>query len=271
MSPFRDKFLLYLNSIATKNYKLFSKIHLWLVTGFILIPASQAEMCRKLKQSGDAELFQCPRIFEQKSKSWCCGLNTFDSYCCEWSERAKEANLSMGVLQDSFKYAVFFLALIGLVGLLVWLLCYLAGKQKLSFLHQRQVDSPLDFDHHHHHHHLQPDAPPFAPVPPYTEYPGDAYGGQQQSYTDQPPPYDQAINGLYGNAENGAPPGVAPVTVPLLHSAKVKVGDDLKNATTRSEPHLPSLAVVKTVAFTDHRPPLSPGGTHQPPFNPSYT
>lgn len=140
-----------------------------------MVSPSQAEMCRKLKPSGDAELFQCPRIFEQKTKSWCCGLNTLDSYCCEWSERAKEANLSMGLMQDSFKYAVFFLALIGFVAIFIWLFCYFANKQKL-FQHQRQLDSPTGYGHHHHHH---PDAPPFAPVPPYSEYSSDDFTGQQ--------------------------------------------------------------------------------------------
>ena len=52
MSPFRDKFLLYLNSIATKNYKLFSKIHLWLVTGKFYFTSSKTfQLCKKYKVS----------------------------------------------------------------------------------------------------------------------------------------------------------------------------------------------------------------------------
>lgn len=82
---------------------------------------AQAEICRQMLPSSKIEVFECPRIFESKIKSWCCGSNTLKPNCCPWSERAKEAGLSrfhfvtphlfmflLGILVLSFVFYLYF-------------------------------------------------------------------------------------------------------------------------------------------------------------------
>ena len=82
-----------------------------------------AELCHKMTPDKQIETFQCPRIFELKKKSWCCGANSFQSHCCEWSERAKELGLAGLTILPSIRLMVGSAIILIVLVIFVWALC----------------------------------------------------------------------------------------------------------------------------------------------------
>jgi len=134
-------------------------------------------MCYKLRKPSDSEkepeVFQCPRIFEEGKKSWCCGMNTQDPHCCEWS--AKEQELGISGWQSFFygSGGPFFVVVgfIVVLTLAIVAVCWTRKRSRYLQRLQNTYDPPTGYPHH-------PGAPPMGafppPVPPYTEYPNQA-------------------------------------------------------------------------------------------------
>ncbi|KAH9425333.1 hypothetical protein DERP_005938 [Dermatophagoides pteronyssinus] len=99
---------------------------------------AHGEICRQiLPNSSKIEVFECPRLFESRIKSWCCQSNTLHPTCCPWNERMREAEpqrLTLSTIIVNLLWIIFTCIII----LFILYCCCIHNKNPTIQEHNRQ-------------------------------------------------------------------------------------------------------------------------------------
>nr|XP_027205187.1 uncharacterized protein LOC113798801 [Dermatophagoides pteronyssinus] len=152
---------------------------------------AHGEICRQiLPNSSKIEVFECPRLFESRIKSWCCQSNTLHPTCCPWNERMREAEpqrLTLSTIIVNLLWIIFTCIII----LFILYCCCIHNKNRK--FNQQQQQQNIDYCPHHLHqsHHPDPSCPPVSSLHNQNN---NVNNDQTIPILDPPPPYESIVN-----------------------------------------------------------------------------